>query len=174
MAWILNTTTNDIYTDNTTQNNVHTCFEEPFPAILWYVSTNPNDVRRLNTLEVHYPCFEEPFPLPLWFVTTDPDDVRNATTREPHFCFDHPFPYILWFVPESEDDVTHDAFFTCEGIGAFRDCANLSYIYIPPTVKEIGSEAFELTRLSEVTIASDCDYKDDSFPPNCAIYTYDT
>ena len=174
MAWVLNTTIPDIYTDNTVQGNVHTCLEPPYPKPMWYVSTNPNDVKTAVTLDYHIPCFDYPYPVPVWYITTNPNDVRNALTRDPHICFDHPFPSIIWYITTEPLDIKNDPVIICEGIGAFRNCANLSYVYIPPTVKEIGSEAFELTRLSEVTIASDCDYKADSFPPNCAIYTYET
>ena len=174
MGWILNTTTNDIYTEDTVQGNVHQCYTAPYGNFLWRVNEVGNDVTHGGSLAYHTPCFTAPFPSVLWYVAENPDNVQTSVTLDYHRpCFDHPFPCQLWFVDSNPDDVTHDYFFNCEGMGAFRYCGNLSYVYIPKSVKSIGSEAFELTRLSEVTVASDCEYKSDSFPPNCAIYTYD-
>ena len=174
MAWVLDTTIPDIYTDNTVQGNVHTCLEPPYPKPMWYVTENPYDVKTAATKDYHTPCFDMPFPAPMWYVTEDPDDVKTSVTKDVHICFDHPFPSMVWYITTEPLDIKNDPVVICESMGAFRDCANLSYVYIPPTVKEIGSEAFGLTRLTEVTVASDCDYKEDSFPPNCAIYTYET
>jgi len=57
-------------------------------------------------------------------------------------------------------------------IGAFYNCRGLVTVYIPPTVKKIGPYAFYNTQLSQVQIASDCEYYDTSFPENCTIEYY--
>lgn len=80
MAWILDTTIPDIYTDNTVQGNVHTCLEPPYPAPMWYVSENPYDVKTAATLDYHTPCFDFPYPAPMWYV--DGFDVRTAVTLD--------------------------------------------------------------------------------------------
>lgn len=139
MAWILNTTTNDIYTEDTVQGNVHTCFESPFPKILWYVTTDPNDVRRMDTPTPHYPCFDIPFPSPLWYVSTNPNDVRNASYRE------------------------------AEEMGAFYKASELQEIIIPESVKSIGAYSFAETALTEVALADDCTYYSTSFPEDCTV-----
>ena len=80
MGWILNTITNDIYTDNTVQDNIHICFEAPFPKPMWYVSENPNDVKTASTKDFHTPCFDIPFPSPLWY--TDGTDVSHGGAKD--------------------------------------------------------------------------------------------
>ena len=75
---------------------------------------------------------------------------------------------------------THIEFPTsCETIigGSYSDTddgmySELSSVIIPETVKTIGSLAFYRTALTSVTIASDCVYAEDSFPPNCQINYY--
>ena len=57
-------------------------------------------------------------------------------------------------------------------VGAFADCASLRRVSIPPTVKKIGNHAFSGTALSDVTIASDCEYAPTSFPEGCIINFY--
>lgn len=57
-------------------------------------------------------------------------------------------------------------------IGAFCNCHGLVSVYIPSTVKKIGPYAFYNTQLSQVQIASDCEYYDTSFPENCTIEYY--
>lgn len=57
-------------------------------------------------------------------------------------------------------------------LGAFCNARNLTKIEIPATVKKIGRYAFTNTLLSEVTIASDCDYYDTSFPAGCVVRFY--
>lgn len=58
--------------------------------------------------------------------------------------------------------------------GAFKDVAQLEEIYIPETVKMIGSHSFAGTSLTSVKIAPDCKYSDTSFPSDCIIKFYGT
>ena len=58
-------------------------------------------------------------------------------------------------------------------IGAFYGAYALTSIEIPVSVKKIGKWAFAGTNLTDVTIASDCDYYDTSFPIGCAVHFYD-
>ena len=57
-------------------------------------------------------------------------------------------------------------------VGAFANATNLTYVRIPPTVKKIGRYSFRNTKLTSVTIASDCEYYDTSFPDGCQIKFY--
>lgn len=57
-------------------------------------------------------------------------------------------------------------------LGAFANATNLAYVRIPPTVKKIGRYSFRNTKLTSVTIASDCEYYDTSFPDGCQIKFY--
>ena len=61
---------------------------------------------------------------------------------------------------------------TIDNQGAFCNAINLESITIPETVKYIGPYAFYNTKLTEVTIASDCVYGPYSFPANCTIHFY--
>lgn len=57
-------------------------------------------------------------------------------------------------------------------LGAFCHATSLVDISIPDTVKHIGRYAFTNTQLQSVTLASDCEYYETSFPPGCIIETY--
>lgn len=70
------------------------------------------------------------------------------------------------------DAITLETPPVAEYFGSFRDCNSLTSIIIPASVKEIKENAFYNTALTSVTIASDCVYSDNSFPPGCAVNTY--
>lgn len=57
-------------------------------------------------------------------------------------------------------------------LGAFCYAENLSLVKIPKSVKKIGPYSFAHTALTEVTIASDCEYYPTSFPKDCVINFY--
>lgn len=42
MGWLVNPTTGDIYTEDTTQDNIVKALEKPYPAGMWYVSDTPD------------------------------------------------------------------------------------------------------------------------------------
>lgn len=56
--------------------------------------------------------------------------------------------------------------------GAFKDVAELTEIYIPESVKKIGSYSFSGTSLTAVRIAPDCEYSETSFPSGCVVEFY--
>lgn len=143
MGWILNTTTNDIYTEDTVQDNVHVCYTAPYGNFLWSVNQVGNDIIPPGGgLSYHTPCFTAPFPSLLWYVTSNPNDVTHGGAKD----------YIE--------------------MGAFKGATNLTSIVIPRSVKRIGPEAFAGTGLTSVTIAQDCVYDTTSFPPGCIINFY--
>lgn len=76
MGWVLDTTIPDIYTKDTVQGNLHTCFEAPFPSVFWYVNQEQNDVIHLGELSYYTPCFEPSYPSILWYV--DNNDVVHG------------------------------------------------------------------------------------------------
>lgn len=76
MGWVLDTTIPDIYTEDTVQGNLHTCFEAPFPSVFWYVNQEQNDVIHLGELSYYTPCFEPSYPSILWYV--DNNDVVHG------------------------------------------------------------------------------------------------
>lgn len=61
---------------------------------------------------------------------------------------------------------------SADPIGAFCNCASLSVISIPRSVKKIGRFAFRNTSLTSVVIAQDCEYYPTSFPDGCTINFY--
>lgn len=42
MDWLVNPTTGDIYTEDTTQDNIVKALEKPYPSGMWYVSDTPD------------------------------------------------------------------------------------------------------------------------------------
>ena len=76
MSWVLDTTIPDIYTSDTVQGNLHTCFEAPYPSAFWYVNQTNDDVIHLGELNYHTPCFTAPYPSVFWYV--DNNDVVHS------------------------------------------------------------------------------------------------
>ena len=58
-------------------------------------------------------------------------------------------------------------------IGAFMDAAALEYVYIPPTVRNIGRYAFSGTALQSVKVHEACSFYPTSFPERCRICFFD-
>lgn len=71
MGWVLDTTIPDIYTEDTVQGNLHTCFEAPYPSAFWYVNQTNDDVIHLGELNYITPCFNLPYPSAFWYVEND-------------------------------------------------------------------------------------------------------
>ena len=170
MGWILDTSIPDIYTEDTVQGNLHTCFEAPYPAIFWYVNQTNDDVQHLGELDYHTPCFSPEYPSVFWYVEND-DVVHGGEVYYISPCFDHPFPYVFWY-PTNTPDVTHDAYWTHSPMGAFLRCTNLSYVRIPPEVKRIGPDVFKNTNLTLIKVPEGCLYQKDAFPEGCEIQEY--
>lgn len=57
-------------------------------------------------------------------------------------------------------------------MGAFANAYELKKVSIPKSCKKIGRYAFRNTKLTSVTIASDCTYYDTSFPDGCVVNFY--
>jgi len=57
-------------------------------------------------------------------------------------------------------------------LGAFANATQLRRISIPKSCKKIGRYSFRNTKLTAVTIASDCVYYDTSFPAGCVVNFY--
>lgn len=72
MAWTLDLTVPDIYTDNTVQGNVHNALEPPYPSAFWFV-TQDNDITHQGALLDIHNAFQPPYPSSYWFV--DNNDV---------------------------------------------------------------------------------------------------
>lgn len=68
---------------------------------------------------------------------------------------------------------TRDSWYAGEKKGAFYGASNLKEIEIPKSVKFLGAYSFNGTDLSEVTIASDCEFYPITFPENCEIKIYE-
>ena len=84
------------------------------------------------------------------------------------------YPDILWRV----DGTTNNGYIYSPLIssqtylGAFLNIDSLRSVTIPKSCKQIGSTSFSGTGITTVTIASDCDYADSSFPEGCTVNFY--
>jgi hypothetical protein len=67
MGWVLNRTIPDIYTEDTVQGNLHTCFQAPYPSVFWSINQTENDVIHMGELNYYTPCFNMPYPSVFWF-----------------------------------------------------------------------------------------------------------
>lgn len=71
---------------------------------------------------------------------------------------DNPWTDVGWTPPAPE--------------GAFKNATNLVKVRIPQSCSTIGRYAFEDTKLTKVTVASDCTYYNTSFPSGCVVNFY--
>ena len=144
MGWILDTSIPDIYTEDTVQDNLHTCFESPYPSIYWYVSQTNDDVMHMGELSYISPCFTFPFPNVFWYVEFSP-----------------PYP---------EDDVKYSGEHAYTVMGAFARTKNLEEVVLPSSLVSIGPYSFSGSGLSKVTIPNpQTTYYSTSFPPSCEV-----
>lgn len=84
------------------------------------------------------------------------------------------YPDMIWRV----DGVTNNGMIYSPLIpgmtlsGAFKDVVTLEQVTIPHTCQCIGPVAFAGTSLRAVTIPSDCEYSETSFPEGCEVHFY--
>ena len=99
---------------------------------------------------------------------------RYSLSPEPPPLMPKPWPYILWRTDSliNNSYPYHELLPEVPLLGAFANAVNLKTVRIPETVKTIGRYAFRNTQLTSVTIASDCEYYDTSFPDGCIINFY--
>ena len=139
------------------------------------LSTNPPDIYNETLNEHNRNAFQPPYPSAFWYVNQGGNDVIHDGELSYHTpAIQSPYPYVFWFVNSDEDDVTHNLTKDYEPLGACNRCTNLATIIIPESVKKIGPNVATNTSLTSVTIASDCDYANTSFPQNCTINFYPT
>ena len=86
-------------------------------------------------------------------------------------------PYTMWRIdPDINNGMPYSPLMIGVPViahtGAFMDCENLSYAEIPRSCKSVGRYAFAGTALQKVKIASDCTYRDTSFPEGCEVEFY--
>ena len=174
--WVLNLSTNppDLY-NGTISEHQHNAMQSPYPNIFWFVNQAGDDVIHPNMTVYHTPAFTEPFPWIYWNVNSQGNDVIHAGELPyPTYALRQPYPYIFWFTNGSQDDVIHYAFRVEERMGACHGGTNIAQMFIPSSVKRIGSYMANDTQLTSVTIASDCVYDTTSFPAGCTVNFYPT
>lgn len=120
--------------------------------------------------------YEEPTaPLPYWWETNEEGlPTHSYFPATPSNPMEEPWPYALWRTdPQINSGYPyHELLPEVPLLGAFANAVNLKTVRIPETVKTIGRYAFRNTQLTSVTIASDCEYYDTSFPDGCIINFY--
>lgn len=126
-----------------------------------YIPDKTPDSISYDTEHINYGSF---------YMTSDKQITANAIPIP--VDWEQPYPTGMWYM-------TEDLTLVCGGmpepleLSAFNECSNLSKMLIPRSVKRIGEISFKNTALSEVTIASDCEYSPTSFPSGCVINFYD-
>ena len=111
----------------------------------------------------------EPYPLFWWYV----NDNKLVTELLPNpltYYMMSPYPPFWWYVDNNK--LKNINLPPVPKMGAFSNCTNLKRATISKNVKYIGDFTFADTDITEVTIASDCSYKDTSFPDGCTINFY--
>lgn len=115
-----------------------------------------------NYIQPPYPSF--------WWYVKDGKLTHDGLPEPIPALISKPYPSFWWYVEDGE--LVLNAIPEPVLMGAFLNCKSLTTVEIPSSVKKIGEWAFYNTKIKEVTIASDCEYFDSSFPPDCAINFY--
>lgn len=109
------------------------------------------------------------FETPIWYVDSE-GNLTNDYMPDVLPQMEQPFPYALWRV---ENGILQNKLApNGELVGAFANAISLQKVHIPKSCKKIGMYAFRNTQLMSVTIASDCEYYNTSFPDGCTINFY--
>ena len=113
--------------------------------------------------------FIQPYLPFIWYVNVDRLDTDSIPDLASNY-FVYPYPPMIWYISNN----TQTTIITPELmlVGAACTCYNVLSISIPKTIKNIASYSFRGTGISSVTIASDCTYYDNSFPPGCTVNFY--
>lgn len=109
-----------------------------------------------------------------WYIGLD-GELHNTNFLDlPSAAMSQPYPHALWRITEGVNDgLPYNGLLSeVPYFGAFANATDLTVVRIPPSVKKIGRESFRGTQLRSVTIASDCEYYDTSFPTGCEINFY--
>ena len=112
---------------------------------------------------------QPPYP-PFWWYVADGKLTHDGLPEPISEIMSEPYPPFWWHVDDG--DLILNTIPEPVLMGAFLNCKNLTTVEIPSSVKKIGECAFYNTKIKEVTIASDCEYFDNSFPPDCVINFY--
>lgn len=109
-----------------------------------------------------------------WYIGEDGYPTNVLFPELPASPMEKPYPKALWRIdPRINGGYPyHELLPEVPLLGAFANAVNLKTVRIPETVKTIGRYAFRNTQLTSVTIASDCEYYDTSFPDGCIINFY--
>ena len=156
------------YTDdsNITPNEIATA-TLAINDLKWEVENNKLTMDGLPFPSEH--LMTNPYPPFWWYI----DNNRLTTSILPspiNYYMNIPYPPFWWYVDNNK--LKSGILPSVAKMGAFYNCINLQTATISKNVKYIGDFAFNDTELTEVTIASDCTYKDTSFPDDCTINTY--
>lgn len=114
---------------------------------------------------------------------TSISEIRIALAYEDYTAISPPQSCVLyngftWKIDSEQNDglpfpaLAPKLQFSSTSNGAYKDVAELTEIYIPESVKKIGSYSFSGTSLTSAKIAPDCEYSETSFPSNCVVEFY--
>lgn len=140
--------------------------------VVYYTSNSEYDTRIMLNEGSTAEAYEAPsIILPsTWYIGQDGTPTRNIFPPLPESFVSQPYPAQLWRINNGK--LTHMLLSETKAVGAFANATNLSKVSIPRSVKHIGREAFRNTRITSVTIASDCVYYPTSFPDGCIVHFY--
>lgn len=132
----------------------------------------PNYVAETLDTDIHPEIlsWEEPYPTGLWYI--DNNELKNSGIPDRLYAT-QPYPFSLWYLDTEMNHLFNSAIPKSIPMSSFYGSENLTMIYIPRSVEEIGKIAFQKTGLVEVTISRNCVYEDTSFPENCQIKFYE-
>lgn len=104
-----------------------------------------------------------------WYIA-DGEITNEYFIDMPTRAMAEPYPRALWRI--TDDYLLNDLLIPNSYLGAFAHATDLQSISIPKSCKYLGNESFIESGLTSVTIASDCEYSTNTFPPQCTINFY--
>lgn len=163
-------------------------FTSPYPSSFWNFISSTDTTLTLND-EYHaymlYPIVDEssgrddnniltsPYPASFWQVMPNGEiDMSILPRAVPGDILEPIYPASLWWYNAEQGCLWMYLQGDPLPLGAFANCRHLEYMKIPENVKSLGEETFKKTNLIEVTIADDCTYSSETFPPGCQVKYY--
>lgn len=166
--WILDITNKKLYLEDIPDPH-SPCLEPDYPKLFWNIENN--DLIFVNFKVCHSPALEPNYPKLFWSITDG--NLSPATFKPQHSPALEPiYPKYFWSIISDPLDVVNAGLYDYEPLGAFRNSTNLEFVKIPKSTKWLGENAFEYTALSEVTIAKDCIYYNNTFPDDCNVHNF--
>lgn len=112
----------------------------------------------------------QPYPAFYWYVSNNTLRHRDLPSPLTGNYISQPYPAFYWYIDRGK--ITNRGLHELTPFGTCYNATKLTEIEIPQSVKFISDYAFYHTLIKIVTIATDCEYCEHSFPEGTVIMRY--